>query len=176
MPTDIASLPSFEASWSSAKVDDDLARWSAFLAERGVTWTASADERAFVVRVLGSATSRSGEVVEVRLSALANAALSRAGDPRRVCRRVAPTSQRVWYVLSPEERRELEAQGHRFDTGASGALKQLATIPITLGVYFAAQYACERAGLDRNVALVVALVAYVLTVRVVRGRWPLQRG
>ena len=63
----------------------------------------------------------------------------------------------------------------RLEVGAEAVWRSLATIPITLGAFFASQYACRAAGLDENLAWVVALVVYVLVVRVVRGRWPLQR-
>jgi len=76
---------------------------------------------------------------------------------------------------STEQRAALAQSGQRFESGMQGPLRQLWTIPVTLGVYFVAQYACRAAGVDDNVAWVVAVVAYVLTVRVVRGRWPLQR-
>lgn len=179
MPTsnaDLASHASFSAAWSATSVEDDLARWSAFLAAQGVTWSAEPKDRDFVDQVIRSSPTRGGEMAELRLSKLANDVLAQKGDARRLCKRVSTDATRAWYVLSPEQRSALEAAGHRFDSGAQGSLRQLATIPITLGVFFAAQYGCQRAGLDPNVAWGVALVAYVLTVRVVRGRWPLQRG
>lgn len=178
MPTsnaDLASLSSFTAAWSAASVDEDLRRWSAFLVEQGVTWSLVPKERELVDRVVRSSSARGGEIIELRLSKLANDALAQAGDARRVGKLVSSGPTRAWYVLSPEQRGALEAAGHRFESGMQGTLRQLATIPITLGAYFAAQYVCRAAGLDPNVAWIVALVAYVLTVRVVRGRWPLQR-
>jgi hypothetical protein len=176
MPADdLASLTAFTATWSPSTVDAELRRWSAFLAEHGITWSPEPKDRDLVERAVQSGR---GDVAELRLATLANDSLAKAGDARRLCRRIAPGAPGApgaWYVLSPEQRKVLSAAGHRFESGAEGALRQLATIPITLGAYFAAQYACRAAGLDPNVAWVVALVVYVLTVRVVRGRWPLQR-
>ncbi len=173
---DLAALPSFTAAWSAASADDDLRRWSAFLAEQGVSWRPEPRDRDFVSQLARSSAARAGEGIELRLSTLANQALGGAGDPRRVCRRTSGAPERAWYVLSPEQRSALERSGHRFASGAEGALRQLATIPVTLGAYFAAQYGCRAAGLDPSVAWIVALVAYVITVRLVRGRWPLSRG
>jgi hypothetical protein len=176
MPTtDLASYASFSAQWSATSVEDDLRRWAAFLAENGVTWSAGADTRELVDRLVRSGSPRAGEIIEARLSALANQALTSTGNTRLVLKLVSTEPKRAWYVLSPDRRSALEASGHRFESGTTGGLRQLATIPITLGVYVGAQYVCRQAGLDQNVAWVVALVAYVLTVRVVRGRWPLQR-
>lgn len=172
---DLDSRSGFTGTWSAASVDEDLRRWSAFLAEHGVTWSAEPKDRDFVDQTIRSSGTRAGELVELRLSTLANAALARAGDARRVWKHVAGERARTWYLLSPEERAALQAAGHRLEPAMQHPLRQLATIPITLGVYFAAQYGCRAAGLDPNIAWIVALVAYVLTVRVVRGRWPLQR-
>ncbi|MEI8258327.1 MAG: hypothetical protein WCJ30_21840 [Deltaproteobacteria bacterium] len=173
--TDLASQKDFTAAWSAASKDEDLQRWSAYLAEHGVTWSPEPKDREFVEQVIRSSPARAGEFVELRLSKLANDALARAGDARRLYKRVAGEPRRSWYVLSPEQRSALESSGHRFESGMQPTLRQLATIPVTLGAYFVAQHACRAAGLDANVAWIVALVAYVFTVRVVRGRWPLQR-
>jgi hypothetical protein len=173
-PVDLASENSFSASWSAASAEEDLRRWSAFLAEHGVTWSPVAKDRDLVDQILRSAPTRAGELIEVRLEKLANDALKRAGDPRRVCRRISTEPTRRWYVLSPERRSALEQSGLRFETGSQSTLAALATIPITLGVYFAALRACDAAGVSSTVAFVIALVAYALTVRAVRGRWPLQ--
>ncbi len=172
---DLASLSSFTGAWSTASMEDDLARWSAFLAEHGLTWSLEPKDRDFVDQAIRSAPARASELVGLRLSTLANEALARAGDARRVVQLVSGAPSRAWYLLSPEQRSALESSGHRFESGMQRPLRQLATIPITLGAYFAADYACRAAGLDPNVAWIIALVAYVLTVRAVRGRWPLQR-
>ncbi|MDX2009297.1 MAG: hypothetical protein SFW67_03855 [Myxococcaceae bacterium] len=54
-------------------------------------------------------------------------------------------------------------------------LASLLTIPVTLGAWFGANKACVALGVPPEVSWVVALVAYSLTHRAVRGRWPLQR-
>jgi hypothetical protein len=172
---ELTSLNAFTAAWSAASMDEDLRRWSAFLAEHGVTWSAEPKDREFIDHVIGSSPTRAGELVELRLSKLAHDVLARAGDARRLCKRVSGETTRAWYLLSSDQRRALESSGHRFESGMKPTLRQLATIPVTLGAYFAARYGCLAAGLDPNVAWIIALVAYVLTVRVVRGRWPLQR-
>jgi hypothetical protein len=170
VPGDLASHRSFSANWSAASATDDLQRWGDFLAEQGVKWSADAKLRDFVDQVARSSPARAGDAIELRLEKLANDALKQAGDARRVCKPISSEPARRWYLLSPEQRSALERSGVRF---AGSPLLQLATIPVTLGVYFAARYACDAAGMSPNVAWVIALVAYVLTVRVVRGRWPL---
>lgn len=164
---------SFQASWSAASWEADLERWSAFLAERGVGWTPDASSRQFFERVANAAHPRAADVASVRLAKLGDDALAAKGDERRVLKLVGSGAL---YLLSPADRQALEREGHRFESPAGAPLRNLATIPITLGAYFVTQFVCTRAGLDPNVAWIVALVAYVLTVRVVRGRWPLQRG
>lgn len=166
--------PSFSASWTPASVDEDLRRWTTFLADQRVTWSPSAQDRDFVDQLMRTGGERAGELIELRLGKIANDQLKAAGDARRVVKEVGP-STRAWYVLTPEQRSELEKTGRRFDAGLEAPLRQLATIPVTLGAYFLAQYVCTSMGIDRNIAWVIALVAYVITVRVVRGRWPLQR-
>lgn len=170
---DLAARHGFSAEWSAASAADDLQRWSDFLREHGVSWAPGAAERDLVERVARSSSARAAELIELRLEKLANDALARAGDTRRVYALVTSEGPPRWYVLTPDERRALEQAGERF-VATPSPLRQLATIPITLGVYFAADYACRAAGVDASVAWVIALVAYVLTVRVVRGRWPLQ--
>jgi hypothetical protein len=172
---DLASQTAFSGNWSEGAADEELRRWSAFLGDHGVTWSAGPKDRELVLQMLRSAPDRAGELIELRLSKLANDVLKQSGDARRVCKQITSEPTRRWYVLSPERRSALERSGLRFESGMEAPLRQLATIPITLGVYFAAHYACTAAGVDANVAWVIALVAYVLTVRVVRGRWPLTR-
>jgi hypothetical protein len=172
-PADLASHRSFTGSWSAASATDDLQRWSEFLAQHGLTWSPDAQVRDFVDQMIRSSPARAGEMIELRLEKLANDALKEKGDARRVSKQRSSEPASRLYVLSPEQRSALEKSGVRFETGMSRPLSNLATIPITLGVYFAAKYACDAAGLSANVAWVIALVAYVLTVRVVRGRWPL---
>lgn len=174
-PADLASHRAFTASWSTESAQDDLRRWEEFLAAHGIRWAPDAAMRDSLDQVIRSNGSRGAELVELRLEKLANDALKEAGDPRRVLRLVSTEPGRRWYVLSPEERSSLEQAGHCFESAAAAGLRQLATIPITLGVYFAAAYACRAAGLSDTIAWGIALVAYVVTVRVVRGRWPLQR-
>lgn len=170
---DPAAQRSFSSAWSAASATEDLERWSRFLADHGVAWTPEAADRDLVAQLVRSAPARAGEMIELRLEKLANQALERAGDARRVYKQLASGDAPRWVVLSPEERRTLEQSGQRFESSPN-PLRQLATIPITLGVYIGADYACRAAGVDERVAWVIALVAYVLTVRVVRGRWPLQ--
>src|SRR5262249_6654822 len=134
---DLASQSSFTAAWSASSVGDDLGRWSAFLAEHGVTWSPDGKDREFVEQVIQSSPARAGELVELRLSKLANDALAKAGDARRVYKRLSGEPTRTWYVLSPEQRSALASSGLRFESGGGAALRQLATIPVTLGVYFA---------------------------------------
>ena len=106
----------------------------------------------------------------MRLSKSANDALAAAGDPRRVLKLAREPR---WYVLAPEQRAALATSGHRFESPSP--LRQLATIPITLGVYFASLYGLRELGVSQNLAWGLALVAWVITTRVVRGRWPFQR-
>lgn len=163
---------SFSATWSAASSEDDLRRFGAFVSEQGVPLSIDADTRALVERLTRSGSTRAAEVIEGRLSKLVSDAARAASDERRVFRlRAAPHGL---YVLTPPQKTALEGEGHRFEDLSVSPLRQLATIPVTLGVYFGAQYALTAAGWSSDYAWMAALVAYVLTVRVVRGRWPLQ--
>ncbi len=170
--SDLTSYATFTGTWSPASNEENLRRWSDFLAKNSVTWSPDADTRSLIDKLVRSGSARAGEAIELRLAKLANDASKGAGDARRLYRQ--RSGGRTWYVLSPEQKSALEQSGHRFEDPVGNSLRDLATIPITLGVYFAAQYACNAAGLSPNLAWGIALVAYVLTVRVVRGRWPLQ--
>lgn len=166
----------FSATWSAASWSEDLTRWQVFLAEHGVAWKAGPGDHGAVATQARSGSPRAGTNIEMRLSVLANTALSKAGDERRLYKRVSSTGEREWCVLSPREKGELAKAGQRFESANAELLRRLATIPVMIGVFLGTKYACEAAGLGTNVAWIAALVVWTLTVRVVRGRWPLQQG
>jgi hypothetical protein len=169
--TRLDAKTSFTAAWSAASFEDDLRRWSAFLAAHDLTWSPDAGTHDLVARLARAGTPSAADAIAMRLAKLADDAFTAKGDPRRIVKLEATGAR---YALAPDERRALEAEGHRFVAGHTHPLRALATIPITLGAYYGANYVCTRAGLDRNIAFVVALVVYAVTVRLVRGRWPLQ--
>jgi hypothetical protein len=171
MTASLESKASFSGTWTAASWEDDLRRWSEFLGAQGVTFSADDATRSFVKQLAETNSPSARDGIGMRLGKLADDALAARNDERRIA---TLTANGARYVLTPAERVALEGEGHRFVVG-NPALRTFATIPITLGAYFAAQYACARAGLDRNVAWGIALVVWALTVRVVRGRWPFQR-
>jgi hypothetical protein len=169
MTTDLAALPSFSATWSSASAESDLEQWASFLARAGVRWSPNDRDRAFVRDLAARSTPHVRNAIELRLSKLAHDALSAAGDDRRLYKQAPST----WYLLTRAQAAELRAAGHALTTPPS-PLAMLATIPITLGAYIGTSYACRAAGLAPELAWVVALVVWALTHRALRGRWPFQ--
>ena len=169
MTTPVAPL-AFAAAWTSDSAEADLRRFGEFIAAQGVAWAPSEKEREFVRQVVTTGSAEAGRMVEIRLTALVQAALKQANDPRRL---VQESSSRAWSLLTPDQVTTLRAQGRSFEKPFS-PVASLATIPITLGAYFGATAACDAAGLPRELSWAVALVAYVVTHRLVRGRWPLQ--
>lgn len=172
MPAQPDPDKTFASDWPAASLEVELARWSDFLARHRVPGAPDDEARRFAQKALASGSPHAGRAIGIRFAHLANTALTAAGDPRRVAKLATGST---WVLVTPEERAALEQGGVRLEVGAEGIWRSLATIPITLGAFFASQYACRAAGLDENLAWVVALVVYVLVVRVVRGRWPLQR-
>lgn len=161
----------FSSDWPAASLETELARWSDFLAKHRVPGAPDDEARRFAEKTTQSGSPHAGSAIGIRFAHLANTALTNAGDPRRLAK---VTGASTWVLVTPEERAALARSGHRLEVGAEAMWRSLATIPITLGSFFAAQWACREGGLDENVAWVVALVVYAITVRVVRGRWPFQ--
>jgi hypothetical protein len=168
----LAEARSFQGTWKKATLEHDLERWRAFLEQHGVPSSIDRPTRDLVERMVATGSPHARRAVELRLSKLASDALALRGDARVVC---VHASTGAWHVLSPSERQALEREGHRFETGAPDAWKALATIPITVGAYVLGYQLCHRAGLHETYAWGLAIAVYVLTARLVRGRWPLQR-
>ncbi len=161
--------PSFSASWTPTTADDDLRRWSDFLAANAVTWAPSEKDRDFVRQVATTGGRHAKTGIELRLCKLAHDVLAQKGDARRLVQH----SSGPWYLLSKEQLTVLEGKGQVFTKPAS-PLATFATIPVTVGAYFGAQAVCDAAGLPREVSWVVAVGVYAIAHRLLRGRWPLQ--
>jgi hypothetical protein len=134
-----ADVPSLAFTWTVADGEVAVDAVRKFLADAGVTMTIPADIPELLAKMRES--ERKGRppqygrnMIEMRLMVVADKELERAGDPRRMVRALDEGPQRVWLLVTPEQRAALVAQGRKL--ASSGfppeMLWNLASLPLAI--------------------------------------------
>lgn len=159
-------LPDYVVDWDLTQAERGIESFTSFMRASGVKFEPTPDLHKILQSWRGARENASFSprvMFEEALMREGDKSLSASGDARRLFREAGEI--RRWRLLTPEQVQSAKANGMKLEaTGAPfrRAMWSIATIPVALGTYYAADHLLRQRGIDETYAWLVALGAYVL--------------